>query len=84
MGVTFIEGEPPPSAYGWAGVALELKRRPGEWGVISESTFESPRKAYMAHTYLSKGRAKSMPLVDFEFRLANHKLYARYLGEGEE
>ena len=78
--------EPPAHRYGWvprqnwALIAEQLRSRPGEWAVI-----DTDLPATLA-VGMRKGRNKSFPLGQFEFRNVGvkggraAKLYARYIG----
>lgn len=80
--------EPPPALAerSWVGyshelIALQLKRRPGEWGVIAET----PGNVGMA-TQINAGKLRPYrPAGSFEAVARNkngvYAIYARYVGE---
>jgi hypothetical protein len=84
--------DPPPAKLGQTGkpravighelIAVQLRRRPGVWGVVQEVPFIS-----MLATYISRGKyAPYRPAGSFEAttRLEGdvHVVYARYVGAG--
>lgn len=81
--------DPPPDAKGkwngrtskWAGIAEELRSRPGEWALVAE------RASASTVTMINAGRAAGMPKGEFAAvgrnsdAVANRcDVYARYIG----
>lgn len=70
--------------YKYSEEAKELRKRPGEWAVLKESSLEDYSAASSLAVHIRKGHFPSFPAGDFEARVRTEGdqvcVYCRYVG----